>query len=216
MTSLFARPIRRPGLLGRVMLLVLLALAAGCASTPRLTFSGSLGDYSQLQIDSERTDSALWRKPDAPFANYKKVMIDMPYLYVDPKAGDRRLDPDLKNQLVEEMRAALTERLGAAYLVVKEPGPDTLRVRAAITNLMPTGKPSQGMTSAVMRVPVTFKESHMEAEALDSLTAERLLAIADSRRGRDLSTVTNEVKWEDVRSLMRDWSDALVRALAAH
>jgi hypothetical protein len=205
--------IRPAATAGKAMLLAVLALVAGCA-TPPLTYSGFLGDYAQLARETDRIDAASWRDPKANLKSYRKVMVDPPVIYYSAKAGDRQLNADLKDKLMAELQAALLRTLGARLQVTDQPGPDTLRVRTAITEVLPTGAGEDAMT-VVDRVPLSLADAHMEAEVLDALTAQRLLAVVDSRRGRELPTVQNQVRWDLVRGIMRDWAQALGRRLDA-
>jgi hypothetical protein len=193
------------------LMVAIVTLAGGCAQ-PTLTYSNFLQDTSKLQVSADRPDSALWRKPNAPLTQYRKVMIDEPVIYASVNAG-APLNADLKDRLAGEMRAALEEKLGASYLVVREPGPDTLRVRAAITEVQST--PMTGNSPADVRVPILFTESHMEAEVMDSLTVDPLLMLVDSRRGKDISAVQGQIRWESVRALTREWAESLRKTLTA-
>lgn len=64
-------------------------------------------------------------------------MIDPVVMYYDPKAKNQEIRPDDLNRLADEFRDVVIAELGNRFPVVNTPGRDVLRVRAAITEIIP-------------------------------------------------------------------------------
>ena len=87
--------------------------------------SGFLEDYSILgkagQYGAVRmyvSDSAITR-----MANYDKVMIDQPWIYVDPDSQSKGMKPDTMTAIAETLRSAVSDAVSEEeYDVVEEAG----------------------------------------------------------------------------------------------
>jgi hypothetical protein len=109
--------------------------------------------------------------------------------------------------------------LEGGYPLVKDPGPDVLRVRVAITNLEKSS-PSRDVISTVLPIGlglsiikkgVTGKwigvgGAGMEVEFLDSMTNERIAAAIDERAGSKVSGLT---KFGAVKDAFEFWAGRL-------
>ena len=111
----------------------LILLSSGCATTRQIwtNESGFLGDYGNLEAGDE--GQALWRylNPEADFARYNSVMIESVGLWYQDDSHE--LPPEDEEALTAYLYAALHRELARDYEIVSEPGPDVMRVRAAIT-----------------------------------------------------------------------------------
>jgi len=169
-------------------------LSAGCARTVR--HSGFLGDYGKLAPDPSYKVAEAYRNPVADMSLYSKVIVDPVEIWYHPDAPYKGIQADQLQALATEFREALVKALADRYPVVEDPGAGVMRLRAAITDIAPS-KP--GM-EAVTRVPgvrvlssaaravsgtrVAVGEASMEAEITDAESGTRLVAIVDTREGR--------------------------------
>jgi hypothetical protein len=69
---------------------------------------------------------------------YKKVLIEKIIVYLKDDAEYKGFDPDAMKAMTDYFHEAIVRELGSDYALVTEPGPDVLRVRIAITDLVPT------------------------------------------------------------------------------
>ncbi|MEW6356170.1 MAG: DUF3313 domain-containing protein [Planctomycetota bacterium] len=177
---------------------VVLLLMAGCASKPP-KFSGFLGDYSALQPDPKEPSILYWEKPNVEWRRYTKLWIDVPEVYPNPDAKERDLDPAEMKKLAEYFRQAAVDAVADKYPVTGEAGPDVLRIRAAITDIIPTRSKVNILVSAAAMFPVAVDlgGASMECEFLDSTTNTRLAAVVDSRKA----------SWWSMKDAFRGWSD---------
>lgn len=149
-------------------ILFILALSTGCQSTTpspsegasaenpevvtaekgKSTFSGFLGDYSQLQPAPDREGVLLFIDRSADYRPYSKVMFDPMQFYVTPNPDYPEVPRDELVRMGESLQRSFQQALVPAYQVVSQPGPDVLRVRTAITGIQPA-KPAMGVTDYI-------------------------------------------------------------------
>jgi hypothetical protein len=120
-----------------------MTLFAACKSTPEQMQSGFLGDYSQLRPAPDREGVMVYIKPDFDFRPYNKLMLDPVQVLVTPTPDEPSVPPEVLQRIAQQFQLSLAQALAPAYQIVTQPGPDVLRVRAAITGLEPA-KPSPG------------------------------------------------------------------------
>jgi hypothetical protein len=217
----------------RNTLLIGLALAAalsGCARTQQtrnVKATGFLGDYSQLQPGGAFEAQYRYVNPRAQFAAYDKVMIDPVMIWQDPNAKPSRVTLEDREQLAIALEGALRKELSAEYKIVGQPGPGTMRLRAALSGVRPsrpildtvtTVLPYGLLTSFAKRLltgtPSFVGKTAVEAEIVDSVSGERLMAAVDERAGRKLAVVGKFKKWEDAQSAFEYWAQRLRERLA--
>jgi hypothetical protein len=166
------------------------------------TPSGFLSSYDKLVVNTELDDSFIYRYTGKDAAKYTKIIIDPIQVYFadDPAANGeqaKQMDPADLKALTDYFREALVTAFGDEYPVVDVPGPDTLRLRIAITNLV-ANKPAasvltlavpflwladagtgvaQGKTGSTMFVG----EASVEMEVMDSESNQQLAAFIETR-----------------------------------
>lgn len=124
----------------RVVLLVMLALLVGCASTKQarsMEQSGFLGDlYPLMQKGKEGEALLVYKSPRValiPRGTYKKMLLE-PVTMWGPPAAEHSTAPQKEIQAVADMLYSLMyQSLSKDYEMVSAPGPNTLRIQAAIT-----------------------------------------------------------------------------------
>ena len=220
----------------RVFWTGILVAVAGCAATPPPTLQ--TGPDAEVTFDGlVRVDNAVvpvaYRKPDMDLTPYTRFMLDPVEVAYQKDPGNRRqsgvvgandnfaLSPSqmetLKGMFRDAVVAALTKDDG--YELTTEPGPDVLRITAALVDLVvrvPTQRGggrqrnftrSYGLVTAVL-------------ELRDSQSGEILARAGD--RGdptRDTSAGLAEVSpafvRSDTRRLFQYWADLLRERLDA-
>lgn len=133
---------------------LLIAFAAGCATTetkpssdPAATSfdpaapparSGFLSDYEQLKPVEGMKGAEAWRSADADWKKFNKVLIERIQVFVKEEGKPKPIDPTDLKMLVDYFYEALVKALKPAVEIVDKEGPDVLRVRIAIVDLVPT------------------------------------------------------------------------------
>jgi len=155
----------------RIRVVSVLALACavlGCAATPR--GSGFLADTQSLSQVPEHPGTWRWIKPGLDLRPYDKVMIDPVELGLAPASVAQSLHPESRERYAAEFTEVLRAKIAPFYEVVEIPGPNTLRLRIALTDLLIR---AEGV-----------EDSSFESEILDAQTGERLCAVLATGAGR--------------------------------
>lgn len=175
-------------------------LLSACSSRQELAVSpsGFLGDYSKLTPGGEGYAVMLWYKKDIDLRPYDKVILDPVRVYLKGEAANRGIEPQELAELTKfyeaELMTALTR--GNGYARTSTPGPGVLRIRVAITDVVP-GNAVMGTLSSINPVGLAISggyyavqgthlhvgQAATEIEILDSATGERLAASVDRRSG---------------------------------
>lgn len=185
------------------------ALALSSCSTGGKSPSGFLSNYKQLDAGYGTANAvSSYVKPGADFKKYDSVLID-PVTTVVAAPG---VSPAVSAQLAAYLSDSLHSNLGKDLKAVSVPGPTTLRVRTALTNVAEGQKsgaavttvhasPKATLTGALGSDAVAALVSQVafEGEVLDSTTGERLTALTDQRLGAKREA-TAKTSWEAVRS----------------
>lgn len=198
---------------------------------------GFLTDYSK--IPSTGDDGAYrYEDPAADFGKYNKLLVDRIKIWFKDDSEYKGIDPEELKELTDYFYKAIEKAVGDAYPMVAEPGPDVLRLRIAVTDIVPN-KPEASVTTLVVpflwvgeagagavtkevgATPFTG-EASVEFEALDSVSSNQLAAYIETRLGKKYDWekgVTAGVsgyikaysKWEYTKLAMDYWA-GLIRA----
>ena len=137
--------------------LCLCLLLGACAGIPGGSggnsgpqYSGFLNDYSRLQPVIDDPTAMAWLDPAVDFSRYDKVLLERIQVALSNDNNNyRAIDPTELTVLTEYFHDALVRELSGRYPVVTDPGPGVLRVRIAITELVPT-KPEASVVMTVV------------------------------------------------------------------
>ena len=219
-------------------------LTAGCQSTPsasatastatdaapatattkdKPTYSGFLGDYSQLQPAPDREGMMAYIDRSADYRRYTKVMFDPTQFYVIPNPEYPEVPRDELVRMGDSLLSAFKKALEPGYQVVSAPGPDVLRVRMAITGIQPA-KPSAGVTDYIP-IKALFNvgrevagagprtaEMAAEMEVLDP-SGKRLAAATATRKGDKHLAQGAQITWKDLQSINDYWAKSFRQRL---
>jgi hypothetical protein len=205
---------------------------------------GFLTDYSRIETTKDDTGAFLFVDPMADFGKYNKLLVDRIKIFYKDDSQYKGIDPDELKVLTDYFYEAINEAVGDAYPMVKEAGPDVLRLRVAITDLVPN-KPEASVTSLV--VPFAWigdagsgvakgevgstmftGEATIEMEVLDSISSKQLAAHIETETGKKYnytegvakgvkSYLSAYSKWKYTKQAMDDWALLLRKRLdAAH
>jgi len=124
-----------------------MVLASGLASAPasaddsaakpvpRIDF---LSDYDKLQPVADGGGSQCWRAEGVEWKKYDKVLIERMQVSIDPDSQHKSIDPQDAVALTQYFHDSLVAALKPDLPEVTEKGPGVLRVRIALTDLVPT------------------------------------------------------------------------------
>ena len=211
----------------QLTLLCLTLLLAACASEPTVQTGpdAEVIDGGLYRVDNSKVDLA-YIDPDTDFSRYNRVMVDA--LVVDhveiifnqsgsavgPKGSDFELTDkdraDLQRIFAEVMEKNLAEN---GYPMVSEPGPDVLRITAALTALEPSAPPDDPRSRGVGRTRVYTEgggSTQIKVAFTDSRSGEVLALVEDRKTSTDLWGVNNRVtNLADVRRHFSAWARSI-------
>lgn len=202
-----------------------LVVPLGCTKQQQVKkdYSGFLENYPSFKPGPEGGVTKVYFKEGVDFSRYHKVMMDHVVFFLNDEAKGKGIQPDTLKELADTFHEAVFEALKGAYPIVDQPGPDVMRIRLAITELVP-GKPGLTLVttampggSAVKVVKYAATGSHsfvgetaMEAEVLDSLTNERIAAAIDNRKKVKTIKITEGMtKWGETKDVLKFWAKRL-------
>ena len=197
-----------------IKILFIAALLPGFAIAEE---SGFLEDYSILgkagQYGAARmyvSETAIQRMVD-----YDKIMIDQPWIFVDPDSKSKGMKPDTMTTIAETLRTAMSDAINEEYDVVEERGEGVLFFRWAVTNMY-LQKPKRNLLSftpvgAVAHAAKsglsdfvgknTLVDLRLEGEMLDSVTGELFIAITlerGQRKDKAAKISQDPASWEEL------------------
>ena len=214
---------------------VVTALVCALSSSPAWTdepqYSGFLNDYSGLveKKDSKLIYNYVYQKPDAELSGYTKFLIDSITMFPHPEADFKGINANdlalLQKHFHDAMVKALTEKSG--YQVVEEPGPGVMRIRVAITDVVPVQPTMNTLTTFVPQMRLLSGAVNMatgsnffvgsigiEAEFVDADSNERLAMLVSKQAGKKYVPFTGRKlqstsKWGQVEQAMDYWAKKL-------
>ena len=195
-------------------------LLSGCATTRQtrsVEVTGFLGDYSMLEEGKRGEAQLLYIDESVDFSRYDSVMIDTVTIWYSERT--KKLDPKDEQRLTDYFYHAIHEELFEAFRIVNEPGPNVLRVRAAlteargarvignaVTSIVPQARLLATVGGAVTDVQVFVGRAAGEVEITDSMTGQRLVAAVDERSGTK-AIRSGLLKWSDAKEIFEFWGE---------
>jgi hypothetical protein len=208
--------------------LFVVLLMAGCASKPTAKpgeFSGYLGNYDKLTEYTDEQGLRVLRyvNPKLKQGSRTKIILDDIVFY--PPVDEAALaEADPKGQITKEAlmkirdyaNEALQREVGKVMTLTNQPGPDTLRIRIALTGVststqelkayeyIPVGLVIAGIATAIGERDIdAFVIT--EGELLESDTGERLfMSVRKSKAVARLKDTEDPLTADHVRQVIDD------------
>lgn len=179
-------------------------------------------DYSMLR-EGEKGEALRVYKSGDDLSRYKSILLE-PIMIAPPEGASEEDKADIK-KLSDDAAAAIAKELSQDYTLVKDPGPDTLRVQVgfydpdkrwvgvnAISSVMPIGMGLSMVKNASTGKPSAVGELTGEAKITDSTTG-KLYGAGLDRRVANKYTKGAFSRWGDVEFAIEYWSKQLRYAL---
>jgi hypothetical protein len=198
--------------IGMLTALFLAVIMIGCG-TPKVAPSGFLSDYSQLRPDKEDDTVSWWEKSNIDWRKYNQFILDPVVTKIDRTQSTSDMTANEITKLATYLREAVANSLSDRYPIVENPGPDVMRIRAAITHLKPVSGPLNVISTTVLLTPIDAGEAALEAQFIDSETNEILCELTISSRGSLLDLARVWTRWHQVRHTFNQWGQKLRIAL---
>lgn len=204
---------------------VVFLLATGCAGFG----SGEPEEWDGLVRQRNARLGALFVKPGVDISVYQNVVLDPVEVRFardwDPNRSasspGRRVAPrdlaEIQTRLSELAREIFAEELArAGYSLVDEPSHETLRVSAALVDLVVTA-PDTMSAGRSTTLTADAGRATLVLELRDSVTGEVLARAVDTRTARNagpVSVASRTTNTAAARRVIRIWASGLREALA--
>ena len=213
----------RMALVAGLGLVIVLAACQTTRQTRSVEQSGFLGDYSQLREGKGDEAQLVYIDSRADFSRYNAVIIDSVTFW---DSGGTKVSEEDKQMLTDQLYLSLDTKLKErGFATVKRPGPNVLRLRAAITEARGAKVVANAVTSIVPQTrllttlggmatdtAVLVGKAGIEAEITDSLSGERLAAGVDERVGT--KTIRGAFgEWKHVTEAFDHWAGRIATRL---
>jgi len=200
----------------------LVLLLSGCAKTFQTRGAepaGFLGDYTQMERGGVDQAQYVYFNRRADFSVYDKLLIDPVTIWVGPDSDLSKVPREELTRLADFLYVTLYNEMKADYTIVKQPGPNVMRLRVAITEakgarvgldvvstILPHMLVMSGLKLLATGTSTFVGKAAIEAELVHSLSPTyRLAAMVDERAGgKSLDGVDS--KWDDVEEAYRVWA----------
>jgi hypothetical protein len=183
---------------------------------------GFLGDYDGFEEVPGRPGAMRWQAEGVEALAYDRVLLDP--IEVWHTAREEGVDLAELHALADQFLIEIHRALGDEYPLTREAGPNVLRLRIAITEVAEASAMRKTLRTVSGRGSGTigYEGGHesalididamtIEAEALDSLTGERLVALVENRVAPSPERVTDT--WRSINGALREWAGLLRKAL---
>lgn len=199
--------------------LSLIATSCTTGSSP----SGFLNNFGQLGGGYDTTNAlAAYTAPGLDLTDYDSIYIEAPTTIIDVD----KHDPKVAEQLASYMVRSLRSEFGKQLKIVGAPGPRTIRVRTALTDIVAGTTPTTPVTTtyanpkaplrgAVGSAAPFIASISFEGEALDGETGKRLAAMSDQRTGAKTDKINPMTDWVAVKAMVEEWAARMAGRLTA-
>jgi hypothetical protein len=194
-----------------VLAIGIMVIQCGCGSKEKVQAVGFLSDYSRLITVS---DSSLQYVNKSALAKYSTVIIDPVEAHFHE--GANAIEDQTKGKLTEEkikdLRNYMHSKIAkaaydAGYRTVWQPGPTVARIRVALTDISKSSVASL-IPQAKLIAGAGIGGASMEAEIVDSITGEQILAVVESKTGTRIP-FANLGKWDAAKQVIDGWAKRL-------
>ncbi len=154
----------------------------------------------------------FYENPAVHLSAYRTVIIDPVIVYFRPGNQHAAIDTQSLKKLTDLFDAQLRETLAQRYTVVSDADTHALRLRVAITDVIPA-KPFFNIEPTTKIFGLGLGGASMEAEFIDQETNTIVFALIDSRVGKRRQYVAGLKRWGHTEQVLSQWADMLAQGL---
>lgn len=189
--------------------------------------SGFLQDYSVLSdVDTAGFANRIYLRNGVDWSAYNKLLVHDVVFFLADDAEYKGFEAQELADLATALQQAMLLNLSGPYEFTDTPGPGVIRVRMAISNLVPNNSVSGTVTTIVpiglglssIKKAVTGSHIGMgqvsfEGELIDAQTGEILGAVMDTKTGKKWNLEASATTWGHVRDVFNTWAQNLRKRL---
>ena len=207
-------------------LVVMVFIVSGCATTPKGDYSGFLDSYPELEETEGSGGALIYVREDIDWDAYEGVIVEPVQIILESDSNKSEITSEELQELITYFHDAILREIEDRDLqVVEETRPGVLRMRVAITNLIP-GDPAAysvgwvpiiSYASAAKRLATGAAfgvgQAMVEVEILDSDSGRRLVVFIDREVGSKLNVSGGVTRWGHVERAFEKWAMRFPRYL---
>ncbi len=205
-------------LVGVIMVSLFFSACAVKKQARTVEGSGFLEDYSILKKGEKDKALLYWVNPTAAWVSYDKILLDPVIFYQRAEDPGKGMPQEDIQRMINNFNKLLHKELSKDYKMVSVPGPRTIRIKVAltdvekawvgvhtVTSILPVGWVLQGATDFATGKPNFSGEATVEIKVEDAQTTQLLIAGVDRRVGGRMIKGSFD-SWVDVNRIMELWS----------
>lgn len=213
-----------------LLIVFICTICVACATTYQTrsaATSGFLSDYSQLKEGKGDQALMVYIDEDVNFDLYDKIIIDPVRLIASEDSDMAEVSEEGLQAIADYFYNRLKDQLSQKYKIVTEPGPNTMRLKVALSDVegsnvfMDTTSSIVpiGMALSMIQKVATGKSMGVgsatgEMEMIDSVTGKRLIAAVDGRAGTKYTGKFDKFsEWKDVKDACDYWAERIATRL---
>ena len=223
---------------GRILplapLMAVTLLLGACASGDQRQNSGFLTSYDQFRPGPEDGVDRIWTEPGIRtkqdfarlIAPYDAVLVEPVKVFYKNREAYDGIEPGELSKLTKKLEQTIRQSLSGKYRIASQPGPKTMRVSMALTNvetpnkllattssILPVGLGISMLSKVTTGEHTNVGSATIEAVFSDSATGRALFAVMDRKAGnKDLGTIHNPT--DDAEDAFRWWGQRLQKTVA--
>ncbi len=189
--------------------------------------TGFLQDYSLLsKADPDGLVNRVYIKEGVDWSAYDTILLDDVVFFIADDAKYKGFEAEELSELGTAFRQSMIINLAGAYEFTDTPGPGVLRIRTAVTNLVPNNSVTGTVTTivpiglglsavkkAVTGTHIGMGQVAFEGEVIDAQTGEIVGAVMDAKTGEKYKVTKSISKWGHVRDVFNTWATNLRQRL---
>lgn len=201
------------------------ALLASCASQAgSVQKSGFLTDYSRLTPGGKDDPILYYVKPGLDLSEYGKIEVDPVMIRASHADALKSVPREELSHLIKLFYDSVCDEVGAVKTLVSSPGPGTMRLRLAITELIgddigndivstvhPVGIVTNVGSMMATGTRMWAGKVSIEGVLTNSMSGEVLAEFVDRRQGGD-AFETGE--WTQAEAALKYWAVAIRKKIA--
>ena len=206
------------------LLFTSILINTGCARTLQARYVETTkfhDDYSILHEGEDGQPLLCFWKDGIDWKPYKKIILEPVSIIKTPESGLNETTHAELSRLKELLDYRLRDALKKDYTLVRQPGPDVIRIEFAITEaetstvlldtfstFYPSARALSGLKWLLTGTEFYVGKASIESKITDAETGELLMASVDRRAGGKTLTGAGN-SWDDVEQAFIFWARQL-------
>jgi hypothetical protein len=205
----------------RLIPAVMLLIFQGSVFAEAPPQSGFFDDYSRLKPAKANWADYVYvnEKYEKKMPTIKAIIIPQPEMFLSPDSEYRGMKPDNMKMITDSMQQIFAETLAGSYQIASSPGPNTMVLQMAFSNLHLKKKPRMPV---VGWLPPAYVLTSLKRKMLDEFADNVLLTelvwegqISDAQTGEVMGQLLVELGDRDRKEEFTSWDELIVAVAVA-